>query len=80
LPADSDLSSVRRKTTCDLYYVRRISLWLDVQIMVATCFYLLALPFAISRWLVGVPALESMDPLPTSMPCGELNNTQLQPA
>src|SRR5438552_3957175 len=30
LPADTDLTSVRRKLAYDLYYVRQLSLWLDL--------------------------------------------------
>ena len=43
LPADTDLESVRRKLAYDLYYIRHISLWLDVRILTGTLLYL-------SRW------------------------------
>lgn len=49
---DTDLNSVRRKLTYDLYYVRRASPTLDVQILIATACY-----------LVGVPG-----PLPSELP------------
>src|SRR5262249_21310411 len=32
LPADTDLNSVRRKLACDLYYIQKLSFWLDVRI------------------------------------------------
>ncbi len=56
LPPDTDLLSVRRKLACDLYYVRYIGLALDLKIMVATGLYLLRIPFAVSRCLLGVPS------------------------
>jgi lipopolysaccharide/colanic/teichoic acid biosynthesis glycosyltransferase len=40
LPADTDLESVRRKLTYDLYYINNISLWLDLRIVVGTALYL----------------------------------------
>jgi lipopolysaccharide/colanic/teichoic acid biosynthesis glycosyltransferase len=55
LPADTDLASVRRKLTCDLHYVQRVRLVLDVQIMLATVCYLIKLPFAVTRFLFRVP-------------------------
>jgi lipopolysaccharide/colanic/teichoic acid biosynthesis glycosyltransferase len=39
LPADSDLEGVRLKLAHDLYYVRRLSLAMDLRIAVSTVFY-----------------------------------------
>ena len=36
LPPDTDLESVRRKLAYDLYYVRNVSAWLDLRILVLT--------------------------------------------
>lgn len=44
LPADTDMESVRRKLAYDLYYVRHVSLALDVRILAGTVLYLLRLP------------------------------------
>ncbi|HTU89275.1 MAG TPA: sugar transferase [Gemmataceae bacterium] len=44
LPPDTDLGSVRRKLAYDLYYVRHVSLWLDLRILTSTFLYLLRLP------------------------------------
>jgi lipopolysaccharide/colanic/teichoic acid biosynthesis glycosyltransferase len=41
LPPDTDLDSVRRKLACDLFYIRRISLWLDLRLIFVTGFYLI---------------------------------------
>ena len=39
LPADTDLEGVRKKLAHDLYYVRQVSLWLDLRIAFSTAFY-----------------------------------------
>lgn len=44
LPPDTDVASVRRKLAYDLYYVRHVSLWLDLRILASTFLYLLRLP------------------------------------
>jgi lipopolysaccharide/colanic/teichoic acid biosynthesis glycosyltransferase len=36
LPPDTDIESVRKKLACDLYYVRRLSPWLDAQLLLFT--------------------------------------------
>jgi len=60
LPADSDVSGVRRKLSYDLYYVRRVSPMLDVRIAASTGFYLLArLSKAMSEVLVRAPGREA---------------------
>jgi lipopolysaccharide/colanic/teichoic acid biosynthesis glycosyltransferase len=56
LPADTDLASVRRKLACDLYYVRHVGWTLDLKIVLTTGFYLLKIPFAVPRFLFGVPS------------------------
>lgn len=38
LPADIDLQSVRVKVAHDLYYVRQVSFWMDLRILLATLF------------------------------------------
>jgi lipopolysaccharide/colanic/teichoic acid biosynthesis glycosyltransferase len=57
LPPDTDLESVRRKLACDLCYIDRMSLWLDLRIIACTAFGLLALPYTASRRLLKVPSL-----------------------
>lgn len=55
LPPDTDLDSVRRKLACDLYYVRHLSFWLDVKLMIATAFYAATLPFRFTAWVLRLP-------------------------
>ena len=57
LPPDTDLNSVRRKLVCDLYYIERLSFWLDLRILVCTAFGFLGIPYAVSRKLFRVPSL-----------------------
>lgn len=44
LPPDEDLHSVRRKLTCDLYYVEKMNPLLDLQILMATATKVFGLP------------------------------------
>ena len=45
LPADTDLRSVRQKLAYDLFYVRGLSVWLDLRIALATVLHLTGLVF-----------------------------------
>jgi lipopolysaccharide/colanic/teichoic acid biosynthesis glycosyltransferase len=47
LPPDTDLASVRRKLSYDLYYCRHMSPWLDLAICLCTPLYIFKLP----RWI-----------------------------
>jgi lipopolysaccharide/colanic/teichoic acid biosynthesis glycosyltransferase len=44
LPPDTDLHSVRRKLSCDLAYIERLSPWLDFRVLLGTIFYVLRIP------------------------------------
>ena len=55
LPADTDLSSVRRKLAHDLYYVRHVNPLLDLRLLVCTAFYAVGVPFSFLSRLLGVP-------------------------
>ena len=55
LPPDSDLTSVRRKLAHDLYYIRHLSPWLDLRLLVCTALYTLGLPFGAAGKLFGIP-------------------------
>src|SRR6267142_484372 len=59
LPADTDLTSVRRKLAYDLYYVRQLSLWLDLRVLASTVFYVLGVPFAALCRLFWLPGREA---------------------
>jgi lipopolysaccharide/colanic/teichoic acid biosynthesis glycosyltransferase len=65
LPPDEDLASVRRKLACDLYYIARMSPWLDARIIMATALKLAAVPFDVIRRCLllpgpNVPGVETM--------------------
>jgi lipopolysaccharide/colanic/teichoic acid biosynthesis glycosyltransferase len=55
LPPDTDLDSVRRKLSHDLYYVQRCSLWLDVRLVIATGFHVVGVPYSILGSLLRLP-------------------------
>jgi lipopolysaccharide/colanic/teichoic acid biosynthesis glycosyltransferase len=55
LPADRDLASVRAKLAHDLYYLQRMSLSLDLRILLCTGCYLLGIPFSFSNRLLRLP-------------------------
>jgi lipopolysaccharide/colanic/teichoic acid biosynthesis glycosyltransferase len=52
-PADLDMDHVRRKLMYDLYYVKEISLWLDLRIAVGTALYFAGVTLrALGRMLI----------------------------
>jgi lipopolysaccharide/colanic/teichoic acid biosynthesis glycosyltransferase len=61
LPADADLTSVRRKLAHDLYYIRHLSPWLDLRLLVCTAFYALGVPFGVVGKLLGIPSGEEIE-------------------
>jgi lipopolysaccharide/colanic/teichoic acid biosynthesis glycosyltransferase len=61
LPADSDVDSVRRKLAFDLFYIERLSPWLDLRLLLSTAFYALGMPYRkIGRWF-RFPKLEEVE-------------------
>jgi len=61
LPPDTDLDSVRRKLSHDLYYVRHVSAWMDFRLVVCTAFYAAGVPFRWLSILLGVPASPAIE-------------------
>jgi lipopolysaccharide/colanic/teichoic acid biosynthesis glycosyltransferase len=55
LPADTDLDSVRRKLAHDLYYIERMSFWLDLRLLFGTAFYAAGVKPALTGRLIRVP-------------------------
>ena len=49
---DTDLESVRRKLTYDLYYVDHMSPWLDIRLVMGTALKCLGVPFAAIGWIL----------------------------
>jgi lipopolysaccharide/colanic/teichoic acid biosynthesis glycosyltransferase len=56
LPPDTDLESVRRKQACDLYYVQRVSPWMDVRILLCTLTGVLGIAWTVPRTLLRMPS------------------------
>ena len=61
LPPDSDLDSVRRKLSCDLFYVEHVGLWLDLRILLCTAFYVVGVPTPILRTCFRIPGGEDVE-------------------
>jgi len=55
LPPDFDLHSVRRKLACDLYYVQRANLWLDLRIILGTAAGVVGIPFNLTGKFLRIP-------------------------
>lgn len=61
LPADTDLSSVRRKLAYDLYYVRQLNFWLDFRIVLGTAFKMMGISFSLLRQFFLMPHAEAIE-------------------
>jgi lipopolysaccharide/colanic/teichoic acid biosynthesis glycosyltransferase len=61
LPPDSDLASVGRKLSYDLYYVQHFSLWLDILIVLSTVFHVVGLPGRLSQDFFDLPSWETVE-------------------
>lgn len=61
LPPDSDLTSVRRKLAYDLYYIRKMTPWAELVLLVATGFYALGMPYASLRRLLRFPDCDTIE-------------------
>jgi lipopolysaccharide/colanic/teichoic acid biosynthesis glycosyltransferase len=57
-PADTDIQSVRRKLSYDLYYIRRQGLWLDLRLIVCTAIKCLGAGYQTRRRLFALPQPE----------------------
>jgi lipopolysaccharide/colanic/teichoic acid biosynthesis glycosyltransferase len=58
LPPDTDIDSVRRKVEVDRYYIERMSLLLDLKILLATATKVVGVPCSLACRLLGVPTGE----------------------
>jgi lipopolysaccharide/colanic/teichoic acid biosynthesis glycosyltransferase len=61
LPPDTDLESVRRKLTYDLYYMQVMNPWLDVCILLCTTLKMVGIPFEVLRWLFAMPTATAVE-------------------
>src|SRR5262249_45525998 len=55
LPPDTDLSSVHRKLTCDLFYIQRMNPLLDLQILAATATKVVCIPCVVACKVLRIP-------------------------
>jgi lipopolysaccharide/colanic/teichoic acid biosynthesis glycosyltransferase len=60
LPADTDIGSVRRKLSYDLYYIENMTLWMDLRLLFGTMFYAVGMPFQTLGRLLGLPDVENV--------------------
>jgi lipopolysaccharide/colanic/teichoic acid biosynthesis glycosyltransferase len=63
LPADTDIGSVRRKLSYDLYYIENLSPWMDFRLLFGTVFYAAGLPFQTLGRMFGLPDVEAVQRL-----------------
>lgn len=61
LPADTNLASVRLKLAYDLYYVRHVTLLLDLRVLCATAFKVVGMPFRLIRTIFAFPEKEVIE-------------------
>jgi lipopolysaccharide/colanic/teichoic acid biosynthesis glycosyltransferase len=61
LPGDTDVNSVRRKLAYDLYYIERLSPWLDLRILLCTALHAVGVPFRVSRRLIRMPSAKAVE-------------------
>jgi lipopolysaccharide/colanic/teichoic acid biosynthesis glycosyltransferase len=80
LPADTDLGSVRRKLACDLYYIERVSFWLDLRILFATACGVVGIPFTWSGKVLCVPSGERVKSAYETAVANARTVPKLQPA
>jgi lipopolysaccharide/colanic/teichoic acid biosynthesis glycosyltransferase len=60
LPADTDIGSVRRKLSYDLYYIEHLTPWMDLRLLFGTLFYAAGLPFRTLGRLLGLPDVDTV--------------------
>jgi lipopolysaccharide/colanic/teichoic acid biosynthesis glycosyltransferase len=61
LPPDSDLNSVRVKLAYDLYYVQRVSAWMDLRLLFCTAFKVVGVPYERLRRTFCFPKREVIE-------------------
>jgi lipopolysaccharide/colanic/teichoic acid biosynthesis glycosyltransferase len=61
LPPDSDIGSVRRKLAHDLYYIRHLTPWLDLRLLLCTALYAAAVPSGVFRRMLGIPGRDAIE-------------------
>ncbi len=80
LPPDSDLESVRRKLSLDLFYVDRQNFWLDARLVLTTAVGVVGIPFRLSQLLLAVPTEADADATQRSAEQPALPSLRIQQA
>jgi lipopolysaccharide/colanic/teichoic acid biosynthesis glycosyltransferase len=80
LPPDTDLESVRRKLACDIYYIHRMSLWLDLRLLFCTGLVFAGIPYSFSRRLLRIPCSSRAEKAYTEATSRTPVTAELQPA
>lgn len=73
LPPDTDLDSVRRKLACDLHYAQNNGLWLDIRLIIATCFKVVGVPAKLRCKVLRIPHGEKQIPGSEDISSSEAN-------
>jgi lipopolysaccharide/colanic/teichoic acid biosynthesis glycosyltransferase len=74
LPADTDIDSVRRKLTYDLFYIRYYGFGLDLRLIICTAFHMCGVPYRTLAILFMLPRPDA------HKPSGEKLVPNLEPA
>ena len=61
LPPDTDMSSVRRKLACDLYYIRTLNWWLDFRLIACTAVRMAGVPYHLITRAFLLPSQEKAE-------------------
>ena len=61
LPPDVDVHSVQQKVIYDLYYIRHLSFWLDVRLLIATPLQAIGMPCSMVRRVLLLPSIEKIE-------------------
>ena len=67
LPADEDYDDVQRKVSCDLCYIRELSPWLDMRILIATAMKVAGVPLHMTGQILGLPGCPEIELEPESV-------------
>lgn len=80
LPPDTNLDEVRRKLAYDLHYVRQISFWLDLKIVLGTGCKVFGVRFVTLRQWFGFPTPEAVREEMDQLVAEEAPGVESQPA
>lgn len=80
LPADTDIASVRRKLAYDLFYIERVSFWLDLRLLLSTACHVVGISFAWSNKVFLVPTGDTVEQAYETAVANAVAIPKLQPA